>query len=132
MRIAIPSWQGRVSPVFDVAKILLLVDVEGSRELGRNERSVVHANPLARAREVAELGANVLICGAISRPLEMGLTSAGVRVIAQTCGPVDDVLGAFLDGQLTNNAFLMPGCRGRRRRFRGRRRGRPGRGIRNG
>lgn len=129
MRIAIPSWQGRISPVFDVAKTLLLVDVDGSRELGRNERRVVHVDPLARARGVAELGANVLICGAISWPLEMALTSAGVRVIPQTCGPVDDVLEAFLRGQLTNNAFLMPGCCGRRRRFRSRRRGRPGRGV---
>ncbi len=134
MRVAIPSWQGRVSPVFDSARGLVLADVDNGQELGRSEFGIDPATPLARAREVAGLGANVLICGAISWPLETALTSAGVRVIAQTCGPVDDVLNAFLHGQLTNtnNTFLMPGCCGRGRRFQARRRGRGGRGRRKG
>jgi predicted Fe-Mo cluster-binding NifX family protein len=59
----------------------------------------------------------VLICGAISRPLEAMLLSAGVEVIPQTCGPVEEVLKAFMSGKLTEKAFLMPGCCGRRRRF---------------
>lgn len=132
MRIAIPSWQDRVSPVFDVAKSLLLVDVAGGRELGRRESAIRRIDPLARAREVAGFGTEVLICGAISWPLEMALSAAGVRVIPQTCGPVDEVLEAFLLGQLTSNAFLMPGCCGRRRRFRGRRRGGPRRTMERG
>lgn len=126
MRIAVSSWQGRISPVFDVARNLLLVDVDGGRDLVRSERRLGRADPLARARQVAELGTDVLICGAVSWTQEMALISAGVRVVSQTCGPIEDVLKAFLRGQLTGNAFLMPGCRGRRRRFRGRhRRGRP-------
>jgi predicted Fe-Mo cluster-binding NifX family protein len=67
---------------------------------------------------------DALICGAISWPLELALTSAGIEVIAQTCGDVDEVLEAFLAGQLEQEKFLMPGCCGRRRRFRKGRRGR--------
>ena len=37
MRIVIPQWQGRVSPVFDVAVNLLLIDIEE----GRDVRNVV-------------------------------------------------------------------------------------------
>jgi len=120
MRIAIPDWQGRISPVFDAAKKVLLVDVEGDRQVGRSEHRLAHLDPLLRAKEVAELGADMVICGAVSWPLEMALRSAGVGLIAQTCGPVEDVLDAFLSGQLTDEAYLMPGCCGRRRRFRGR------------
>jgi len=119
MRVAIPIADGRISPVFDVARRLLLVDIESEREVRRTEEVLEEPELAARARRVAELGADVLICGAISRPLEAMLLSAGVEVIPQTCGPMEDVLRAFLSGQLTEQAFVIPGCCGHRRRFRG-------------
>jgi predicted Fe-Mo cluster-binding NifX family protein len=123
MRVAVSTWSGRVSPVFDVAKHLLLVDLDGEAQSGREEAAIVETEPVARAGRVAQLGVDVLICGAISVPLEAMLISAGVRVIPHTCGPVDEVLQAFAGGRLTDGAFLMPGCCGRRRRFRGPHRG---------
>ena len=130
MKVALPTWDGRVSPVFDVAKHLLVVDVERDTEIGRSEVDLEETRLAARASRVTALGVHVLICGAISWPLEGMLTSAGLRVIPRMCGPVEDVLRAFLAGQLANEAFLMPGCCGRRRRLRGGRRhgGRPGAG----
>jgi len=126
MKVAIPHWNGRVSPVFDVAGALLVVDVADGRELRREEASLTASDPLQRAKQVAQFGAEVLVCGAISLPLEAALSSAGVQVIAFTCGRAEEVLAAFINGQLTNGAFLMPGCCGRRRRSRGRHRhGRP-------
>ncbi len=131
MKVAIPQWRGRISPVLDVAGSLLLVDVADGRELRREDGSLTASDPLQRARQVAQLGPEVLICGAISLPLEAALASAGVRVIPFTCGRVEEVLAAFVNGRLTDGAFLMPGCCGWRRRFRGRglrgrrRRGRP-------
>ena len=63
----------------------------------------------ARVPPVAEFGADVLICGAISRPLDAMLSSAGVEVIPQTCGPVEDVLKAFISGRLTEQPFELDG-----------------------
>ena len=123
MKVAIPTWTGRVSPVFDVAKRLLVVELKGDGPVNREEVAVEETQLLPRAKRVAQLGVDVLICGAISMPLEAMLTSAGVRVIPHICGPVEDVLLAFASGRLTDDAFLMPGCCGRRRRFRGRHRG---------
>jgi len=122
MKVAIPQWQGRVSPVFDVAGSVLLVDVAGRQVLRREERALTASEPLKRAEQVRQLGADVLVCGAISLPLEASLSYAGVQVIAFTCGTVEEVLAAFMNGQLNGKAFLMPGCRGRRRRFLARRR----------
>jgi predicted Fe-Mo cluster-binding NifX family protein len=118
MRIAIPQWQGRVSPVFDVAENLLLVEVAGTHEIGRQEVAMTAVDPTKRAQQVAHLPADVLICGAISWPLELALRSAGVGVISQICGQVDEVMRSFLLGELANDAFRMPGCCGRHR-FRG-------------
>lgn len=119
MKVAISTWEGRVSPVLDVAKRLVVIDVEDGTEARRTEADVEESQLAARARRIRALGVDVLICGAVSWPLEGTLTSAGIRLIPQICGPVEDVLRAFLAGQLPDEAFLMPGCCGRRRRFRG-------------
>ncbi len=118
MKVAIPTWSERVSPVFDVARRLMLVDLEGDVEAQSQEIELPETEPVARARRLVELGVEVLICGAISAPLENMLVSSGVRVVAHNCGPTREVLQAFCQGQLTDDRFLMPGCR-RRRRFRG-------------
>ena len=118
MRIAIPQWQGRVSPVFDVAGTLLVVEVADGHQIERQEVTLTATDPTRRAEQVAQLPADVLICGAISWPLEVALRSAGVQVISQICGEVDEVMRSFLVGDIESDAFRMPGCCGRRR-FRG-------------
>jgi predicted Fe-Mo cluster-binding NifX family protein len=103
--------------VFDVAGNVLLVDVADGREQARQTVAIDAAQSQARASLLAEHGATVLVCGAISRPLEMAVSAAGIEVISQTCGDMEQVLAAFISGQLNEDLFLMPGCCGRRQRF---------------
>ena len=119
MRVAIPTWQGIVSPVFDVARCLLLVDVEAGRAPRRRLESLTEGDPLARAGRLKRLSVDVLLCGAVSSPIEQMLLSAGIQVIPFVCGNVDEILRAYLSGRLRGGAFLMPGCGGRRRRWAG-------------
>jgi len=119
MKVALPIWTDRISPVLDVARQLLLVDVEDGAETGRREVHVGQADFVRKAEQVAGLGVDVIICGAVSRPLKMMLECAQVRVISHRCGPVNDVLQAFIADRLTDQAFLMPGCCGRREQFQG-------------
>ncbi|MBU2550466.1 MAG: NifB/NifX family molybdenum-iron cluster-binding protein [Proteobacteria bacterium] len=120
MRIAIPHWQGRVSPVFDVARDLLLVDIEKAAELHRESRTLISQNPLRRAREVADLGTDLLICGAISMVMETALLGAGIQVIGFVCGDIEEIRQAFMAGDLAGPRFLMPGICAKRRRVRSR------------
>ncbi|MFW6062431.1 MAG: NifB/NifX family molybdenum-iron cluster-binding protein [Planctomycetota bacterium] len=115
IKLAIPHWQGRVSPVFDVAGRVLLVEIDGGQQQARQEFAFTAEDPRGRAARLAETGADVLVCGAISRPLEMALSAAGIEVIPQICGEVQRVLAAFIDGRLSGREFLMPGCCGQRR-----------------
>lgn len=101
----------------------MVVDID-QRTVQNRQRIQLDAESLqARAERVAEAGIEVLICGAISWPLELALAHAGVEVISQTCGDIEQVLAAYAAGRLNQNAFLMPGCCGRRRRFRRQRKG---------
>jgi predicted Fe-Mo cluster-binding NifX family protein len=117
VKLAIPHHQGRVSPVFDAAASVLLIDLENGIETRRESRSLSHNDLLARAEELVNLAPDVLLCGAISAPLEALLISAGVKVIGFVCGPVDDVMAAFLKGNIAKPEFSMPGCRVWRQRF---------------
>ena len=110
MLVAIPNFQGRVSPVFDVASRLTVVRVERRSERDRREIALLEARPEAIARSLAELGIAVLICGAISQTLERLLRHEGVRVVGQVCGEVDAVLQAYLHGTLDAPEFGLPGC----------------------
>jgi hypothetical protein len=118
MNVVLPIDGDRISPVLDAARCFLLVSARPGGVPARKETLIDEADPIAKARRIAVLGGNVLICGAISWPLEAMITSAGMSVIPNTCGPVEAVLAAFYAGDLTERAFLMPGCPGRQHRHR--------------
>lgn len=126
-RVGITHHLGYVSPVFDVARNLLSVSFRDGGEKVRREATLKPADPFLRAQTIKDLHIDVVVCGAISRPYEMALSSKGIRVIGSVCGTVEDVLSAFLNGSLGDPKFQMPGLRGPRclrggRGHRGRRR----------
>jgi predicted Fe-Mo cluster-binding NifX family protein len=107
MRLAVPIWGDRVSPLFDVARRLLLVEVDRGQVISTMEHDVAATD---RVRSTTQLGVDLLICGAVSRELEQKLVSAGVEVIGDICGAVEEVVDAFLADALGQERFTMPGC----------------------
>lgn len=126
MRIVVPAHQDRISPVLDAAQRFVVFDVDGDGNLHRREVRIVDDEVYAKASRIMRLAPDVLICGAVSRPLSSVLMASGMRVVGNTCGAVDEVVADFVSGAWNEQAYLMPGC-GRRRRFRRRHRG--GRGC---
>jgi len=118
MKTGIPVWQERVSPVFDAAGSLLVIEHEGGREIGRQRMALPQVGMRERVVRLQELGVRTLVCGALSRPLEQGLRAAGIEVVPLVCGGAEEVLAAFLEGRLVQEQFAMPGCCGYRRRAR--------------
>jgi len=110
MKIAIPIWNGFISSVFDFAHRLLLVDIENGREVNRSEVDLKAESLPQRAGNLKNLGVDVLICGAISRALANMVTASGIEVLPYVTGGVDNVLQAYLAGQLVQPQFTMPGC----------------------
>jgi predicted Fe-Mo cluster-binding NifX family protein len=53
----------------------------------------------------------VLICGAISRYFySLLINVAGIDVIPWVSGSIEEVLNAYMKGNLYRQKFLMPGC----------------------
>lgn len=124
MKIAIPIYRDNVSSVFDFAHRLLLVDIENAKVVNRSEVALENQSLPQRAGNLKNLGVDVLICGAISQALTNMVTASGIQVLPYVTGSIDDVLLAYLTGQLVQPQFTMPGCwGGARKGFRGWRRG---------
>jgi predicted Fe-Mo cluster-binding NifX family protein len=135
MKLAVPTYDGRISPVMDTARQLTVVE---SDEDGRCSKTLIEIPPMNTphlARFLRDLGLTALVCGAISRQLEGMLTGLGVSFYPWHCGSVDEVVAAHLGGFLQRVDFQLPGCRRRRNRRAGRcyggRGGMRGNGMRN-
>jgi predicted Fe-Mo cluster-binding NifX family protein len=111
MTVAVPVWHERVSPVFDAASRLLVVRQQRGRELDRREFvfDALSADVLAHC--LVELHVDVLLCAAISEPIQKALERGGVQVESHLCGQIDALLDAFRHGNCRRAEFRMPGCR---------------------
>ena len=110
MRVAIPLWQGRVSPVFDEASRILLVDISRNKEQHRKEEYLPGQNPFERARLLPKLGVNLLVCGMISQTQQAAISAAGIRIIPCICGSMEEVIAALLKDRVECSELRMPGC----------------------
>lgn len=106
MRIAIPIWDGRVSPVFDVSTSIRVFDIHaGSVVSASNHRLKGESRALA----LLKLGVDVLICAAISPSLEATIWVSDIEVLPNICGSADEVVAAFVSGDEALTAFRSPG-----------------------
>lgn len=115
MKIAVTIWNDRIAPVFDVARDIRLVEVIDGRMLDPQEDILTGELPVQKALRLVELGVDTLICGAISRPVGAMIASYGIQVVPFVAGNPEAVIMAWLKGGLTEEVFMMPGCRRRGR-----------------
>ncbi len=110
LKVAITVWDDRVSPVFDVAHMLLVAEIE-DQQVGKQHYQ--RFDPTAMAQLIAlfaEQGVGCLVCGAVSRePAEL-LEAAGIELIPFITGNVEDVLQMLVCKEPEWVEMKMPGC----------------------
>jgi predicted Fe-Mo cluster-binding NifX family protein len=126
MRVAVTVWEDTVSTVCDFSSRLLVFDVTGDEVKKRSFIPFETGMLPERVNQLEALGVEVLLCGAISRPLERMIRASGVKVIPCLRGSIEEVIGAYLDGGLSDARFTLPGFGPGAIRVRGRRRRRGG------
>ncbi len=118
MKLAITVSAGRIAPLFDTARNILVLRLEDGCILDSEERRIEGGGGQGRVAALLRANVDSLICGAITRELSGALESRGVRVQGFVSGSVHGVVQAFQDGTLHSDAYSMPGCGRRRRRCR--------------
>jgi len=129
MNIAIPVWKQNISTVFDYSDRVMIFRIRSGRIIDECCFDICGTSGVERVNMLRQIGADVLLCGAISMPLERMITASGVTVVPFLKGTIRDIINAYLTGNLPNPHFSLPGCRRagwRRRGMRSRMRGRHG------
>jgi predicted Fe-Mo cluster-binding NifX family protein len=116
MKVALTVWNGRISPVFDVSRKILVLDIHNGVVTGRREEPIEGIDPAQKAGKLAQWQVRQLICGAISRPLAGLFAAYGIRTIPFIAGDAEEVIEAYLARKLPNRSMAMPGCCGSGRR----------------
>ena len=119
MKMALTVWGNRISPVFDAAHMLLVVEVENTKIISRRYEPFYPELPTRLALRLAEMNVATLICGAISEMPANILEANGIKLIPFITGNAGEVIDAYVKDVPFIPAFLMPGCSHKRRRHAG-------------
>jgi predicted Fe-Mo cluster-binding NifX family protein len=116
MKIAIPVHQGRIAPVFDTCRRILVFSRGVEDEVPTVPEDWCAETPRRRPVRLKEMGIEALLCGAISSGMEDQIHRLGIMVVAWLAGEPETVLRAFREGVVLNPEHAMPGvviCRKR-------------------
>lgn len=125
MKVAIPTFNSRVSPRFDFAGKVLIATIENGKVVDREQFSLTNLNTIRRSSLLREQGVSVVICGGISNFSVRLLSENGIEVIPLVAGEIEDVLEQFVLGDLVVPPMSFPqtGKGGRYRSRKGKCRG---------
>ena len=88
----------------------MIVDTAGRKQT-RTALNLEGDDLPRRCARLKEQRVDTVICGAVSNAFCRGLYASNIEVIQGIGGPVEEVLSAYLQGDLFQEAYLMPGCR---------------------
>lgn len=109
LRTAVPTFNGRVSPVLDTCKKLCVLESGGKQGVAKRTIPMKAGSIYERAGEIKKLGIRVVICGAVSEAFYNLLREAGIDLVCGITGDIDEVVAAHRNGTLNHPRFRMPG-----------------------
>jgi predicted Fe-Mo cluster-binding NifX family protein len=118
MKIAIPINGDRIAPRLPLAKEVIIVELQGKREMGREKVDISLLHPLEIPDFLASQGVTKVIAGGVNWHLQEALRMNNINVIWGIMGDVDEVLAFYLKKGLQDGMGPCPPMR-RRRRFHG-------------
>lgn len=110
MKIALTVWEDRISPVFDAATTLMLVDIDNDGILKKRFTPLEPTGSMRLVEMLKQMNVSVLICGAISEGYASRLSFNGIKLFPFVSGKTEHVLETFARGEAIIPAFSMPGC----------------------
>jgi len=124
MRVAIPTFGSRISPRFDCAGNLLIVEIADGSVSGRTQQPLAEVPGWRRVHLLVSLETNVVLTGGIRRCDYFALLNSGMEVYAGLVGDIEENLRRYLSGNLPRFGFGFDPAAGQVRH--GRRHGRRG------
>jgi predicted Fe-Mo cluster-binding NifX family protein len=109
MRIAIPIFRNRISPILDTCTRLMVADCEDAAVTQKKEIVLDFCSQFERFEILRKLNPDAVICCGVSDVFDKMLRSASIRLISGIAGDVDQVVKAFMNDRLGDPRFRLPG-----------------------
>ncbi len=109
VKLVIPIFRSRVSPVFDACKSALFISVNKNQIIEKREIFLGDFSLNERVELLHRVGITIVICGGISEAFYDMFSRESIKIISGVVGAVDEVIAAFIDGRLDDPVFHMPG-----------------------
>ncbi len=103
MRIAVTYENGQVFQHFGHTEQFKVYDVEDNKIVSSEVVDTNGSGHGALAGVLSSLNADVLICGGIGGGAQMALANAGIKLYGGVSGNADEVVNAFVEGNLDYN-----------------------------
>jgi len=87
----------------------LIIDLKNKQEIAREEVVFENFSLFERIDALQKLNAKMIICGGISDVFYKLLKNANIGLIPGIAGDVEQVIHAYVCGQLYQQCFYMPG-----------------------
>jgi predicted Fe-Mo cluster-binding NifX family protein len=125
VKVAIPLFQDRISPRFDVCPEIWIVELREGEVINQEKWPMASFNLQQRLDQLASKGVDKIICGGIDSFCIGQLGNRGIDVIHNVAGEAGKALNLFIRGVLRPGLYCDrkrgKGFCGWKRGFRGRR-----------
>lgn len=110
MKVAFAVWNGRIAPVFDVSRQVIVVEIAAGREISRCQATFASDDARHKLDSLTRWGVQTLVCGALSHSYGATLATGAIKTVAFVAGEIEEVIAAFITGNLDKRTYRMPGC----------------------
>jgi predicted Fe-Mo cluster-binding NifX family protein len=111
VRVGIPVFESRVSPVLDTCRRMLVVDIEAGIEVMKIQEIALETIGLnERVEHFCRWGIQKIICGGVSELMCKYLEGRNIDLISGIAGDAAKVVKAFICKRLDQACFRMPGA----------------------
>ena len=100
MKVAIPLYENRISPRFAYSKEFLVVDIKDHQVLNRKTLMLNVKNPVQIAEHFAKVGVDVILSSGMNQDFQKAFRLRNIGVIWGLIGEVEDVLDAYMKGEV--------------------------------
>ncbi len=109
LKLAVALFGSRISPRFDCAPLMLLVEKDEAGFGPRLEMDTEGWTATQRIKRLSQWQINVLICGGIDEYSFQIITANKIRIYSWITGEYEDALSCFLAGKLASGHIMGPG-----------------------
>ncbi len=110
MKVVMPVFDKRISPVFDWCMRVLVVEKLSDNTINKVEMDISEFSEIERIKVLKSISPRTLLCGGISIQLEGIFCYLGIDVISWISGRSDEILNLFLNDTLQPEKVLLPGA----------------------